>query len=124
MSEPLMEAKRTATAVKCEKHGLHYNPATMDGCVICRREAGGGTAVRSAASGGSMGQALAVTAILLLLTTACLYFLHGMVAESFGGSREVNALSPLEGGFDDPLQEVSFPEEDEGGPVYSGSEGD
>jgi hypothetical protein len=118
MSEPL-EAKRQTTAVKCEKHGLHYNPATMDGCVICRREAGGGTRTASAPSG-SMGQALAVTAVLLLLTTACLYFVHGMVIESFGRAPEVNAL---DGGFEEPLQEVSFPEEDTGGPVYSGAEG-
>ena len=126
MSEPLME-KRPTTAVKCEKHGLHYNPATMDGCVICRREAGGGTApVRSgaaAAPSGSMGQALAVTAILLLLTTACLYLVHGMVAESFQGTGEANAL---EAGYsyDEPVQDAAFPEEDTGGPVYSGPEGD
>ena len=120
MSEPL-EAKRTTTAVKCEKHGLHYNPATMDGCVICRREAGGGrTAVRTAAPSGSMGQALAVTAVLLLLTTACLYFVHGMVVESFQGASEVNAL---DAGFDEAMPEGSFPEEDTGGPVYSGAEG-
>ncbi len=124
MSEPL-EAKRPTTAVKCEKHGLHYNPSTMDGCVICRREAGGGTGVRTAArSDGSMGKALAVTAVLLLLTTACLYFVHGMVIESFQGVPEVNAL---DGGFEEmmpePTEEMTFPEEDDGGPVYSGSEG-
>lgn len=117
MSEPL-EAKRPATAVKCEKHGLHYNPATMDGCVICRREAGGGTAVRS---DGSMGKALAITAVLLLLTTVCLYFVHGMVVESFGKTAEVNALDD---GFEETMpEEMTFPEGDDGGPVYSGSEG-
>lgn len=122
MSEPL-EAKRTTVAVKCEKHGLHYDPSRMDGCVICRREAGGGTAVRTATpSSGAMGRTLAVTAVLLLLTTACLYFLHGMVIESFQKGGEVNAL---DGGFEDPMKEMemTFPEEDEGGPVYSGSEG-
>ena len=121
MSEPL-EAKRPTTAVKCEKHGLHYNPATMDGCVICRREAGGGarTAAASAPSG-SMGQALAITAVLLLLTTACLYFVHGMVIESFQGKPEVNAL---DGGFEEAMPEaMTFPEGDDGGPVYSGAEG-
>ena len=122
MSEPL-EVKRTTTAVKCEKHGLHYDPSRMDGCVICRREAGGGgTAVRAAsAPSGSMGQALAVTAVLLLLTTACLYFVHGMVIDMFQGKGEVNALDSA---FEDPMQmEAEFPEGDEGGPVYSGSEG-
>ncbi len=120
MSEPL-EAKRPATAVKCEKHGLHYNPATMDGCVICRREAGGSTAtVTAARSDGSMGKALAITAVLLLLTTACLYFAHGMVIEAFQGVPGVNAL---DGGFEEPMREMSLPVEDTGGPVYSGSEG-
>jgi hypothetical protein len=122
MSEPL-EAKRPTTAVKCEKHGLHYDPSTMDGCVICRREAGGGTRT-VAPSDGSMGRALAITAVLLLLTTACLYFVHGMVIESFQGAPEVNAL---DGGFEvpgeEPMEEMTFPEEDDGGPVYSGSEG-
>lgn len=127
MSEPLME-KRPTTAVKCEKHGLHYNPATMDGCVICRREAGGGTApgrsaAAAAAPSGSMGQALAVTAVLLLLTTACLYMLHSMVAGSFKGTREVNALDAGYG-YEEPIQDAAFPEEDSGGPVYSGAEGD
>jgi hypothetical protein len=100
----------------------------MDGCVICRREAGGGTARTAARSDGSMGRALAVTAVLLLLTTACLYFVHGMVIESFQGVPGVNAL---DGGFDEPMEEMmpepledrSLPEEDDGGPVYSGSEG-
>jgi hypothetical protein len=129
MSEPL-EAKRPATAVKCEKHGLHYNPSTMDGCVICRREAGGGTRTAAAsAPSGSMGQALAVTAVLLVLTTACLYFVHGMVIETFQGVPKVNAL---DGGFEEPIgemmpetteEDMTFPEEDDGGPVYSGSEG-
>jgi len=125
MSEPL-EAKRPTTAVKCEKHGLHYNPSMTDGCVICRREAGGGTAaVRTAAPGdGSMGKALAITAVLLLLTTACLYFVHGMVIESFGKASEVNALDGgLEGAVPEPIREMSLPGEDTGGPVYSGSEG-
>lgn len=118
MSEPL-EAKRQTTAVKCEKHGLHYNPATMDGCVICRREAAGGA--RTAAPGdGSMGKALAITAILLLLTTACLFFVHGMVVETFQRG-EVDAL---DAGFEEAMPEMTFPEEDAGGPVYSGAEGD
>ncbi|MEA2562537.1 MAG: hypothetical protein QOH06_4041 [Acidobacteriota bacterium] len=122
MSEPL-EAKRPTTAVKCEKHGLHYNPSTMDGCVICRREAGGGTAVVRTANG-SMGRALAVTAVLLLLTTVCLYFVHRMVIESFQGAPGVNAFDGgLEEHMPEPIREMSLPGEDTGGPVYSGSEG-
>jgi hypothetical protein len=98
----------------------------MDGCVICRREAGGSASARR--SDGSMARALAVTAVLLLLTTACLYFVHGMVIESFQGVPGVNAL---DGGLEEsmgemmpePLEDRSLPEEDDGGPVYSGSEG-
>lgn len=120
MSEPLT-AKRTTVAVKCEKHGLHYDPSRMEGCVICRREAGGGTARTASASGGPMGKALAVTAVLLLLTTACLYFLHGMVIESFQRGGEVDAL---DAGFEGTIpEEMELPESDEGGPVYSGAEG-
>ena len=127
MNEPQMEPKRPSNLVKCEKHGLHYDPAKMDGCVICRREAGGGTApVRSAAvaaPSSSMGQALAVTFILLLLTTACLYLVHGMVAETFQGPGTADALDAGYS-YDEPVQEAEFPEGDDGGPVYSGAEGD
>ena len=41
------EPKRSM-AVKCEKHGLHYDSATQTGCVICRREAGGMAPARAA----------------------------------------------------------------------------
>ncbi|HWM90263.1 MAG TPA: hypothetical protein VN493_05805 [Thermoanaerobaculia bacterium] len=127
MSEPLVEPKRPSSLVKCEKHGLHYDPARMDGCVICRREAGGGTATRSAASAprGSMGQALAVTAILLVLTTVCLYFVHGMAIETFQAwtGQGPAAANALDDGFDQQVEDLSFPEEDTGGETYSGSEG-
>lgn len=130
MSEPQLEAKRPSTVVKCEKHGLHYDSSKTTGCVICRREAGGGTATmaaRGAASAprGSLGQALAVTAILLVLATACLYFVHGMAIEAFqawtNGSGDANALDQ---GFEQPMEDMSLPTEDTGGETYSGSEGD
>lgn len=40
-------AYRPRHAVRCEEHGIFYNPATDMGCVICRREAGEETAPRS-----------------------------------------------------------------------------
>lgn len=107
--EPL-EAKRPTTVVKCEKHGLHYDSSLMDGCVICRREAGGGPAVR-AARPRSLGKALAVAALLLVLTLAGLYLF---------GSR---ARPVQDGSLEEPTPRASFPAEDTGGPVYSGAEG-
>jgi hypothetical protein len=98
MNEGALEAqpKRSSAIVKCEKHGLHYDSSTMSGCVLCRREAGGGaTGTRTAveAQSGSLGQALIVTLILLALTTAGLYLTHGLVVKRFqalmpGESRE------------------------------------
>ena len=104
--EPL-EAKRPTMVVKCEKHGLHYDSSKMDGCVICRREAGGAPAVRPR----SLGKALAIAALLLVLTLAGFYFL---------GTRE---SSVQDGSFEKPTPRASLPTEDTGGPVYSGSEG-
>lgn len=104
--EPL-EAKRPTTVVKCEKHGLHYDSALMDGCVICRREAGGAPAARPR----SMGKALAIAAAALLLVLAGLYIL---------GTRE----PAQDAGFEQPAPQPSFPTADNGGPVYSGAEGD
>lgn len=134
MSEPQMMEKRQTTVVKCEKHGLHYDSARMEGCVLCRREAGGGTATLSraaAAPSGSMGQALAVTAVLLLLTTACLYFIHGRVAASFQAMTGRGPADTESLGFDQPMEDFSLPGEepelpveDTGGETYSGSEGD
>lgn len=101
MSEPIVPTdppKRTSLA-KCERHGLHYDPAKMSGCVICRREAGGalpapvqsvpGTAigvppgVAVAATGdsgsGSLAAPLLVAAGLCLGMGLALYVLHGTV---------------------------------------------
>jgi hypothetical protein len=111
--EPL-EAKRPTTVVKCEKHNLHYDSSKMNGCVICRREAGGAPVVRTAPPR-SLGKALVIGAILLLtLTLAGLYFI---------GVKETRVQDAQDGGFAKPTPEVSLPTKDTGGPVYSGSEG-
>lgn len=101
MSEPTAPTdppKRTSL-VKCERHGLHYDPAKMSGCVICRREAGGALpapsvdvpgatvgavpGVAAAAVGGSGSGSLAapllVAAGLCLGMAFALYELHGAV---------------------------------------------
>ena len=106
--EPL-EAKRPTTVVKCEKHGLHYDSALMNGCVICRREAGGASPTPPR----SLGRILAVAALVLAVILGGLYFLD------FLGKRE-----PVrESSFEEPTPRASFPTEDTGGPVYSGAEG-
>lgn len=109
MNEPIVPAdppKRTSLA-KCERHGLHYDPAKMSGCVICRREAGGsleapmaagvGAAVgrppgAAAAAGGagssSMVAPLLVAAGLCVGMSLALYQLHdavGTFVRSGGG---------------------------------------
>jgi hypothetical protein len=114
MTDPVPAAPKRATLVKCEKHGLHYDSATMTGCVICRREAGGGAAARPAAQApaGSLGQAFAVTAVLLVLTTAALFFIHGMAIEAFqswtpGGRPESSRT--LDRDFDRQMKEMGLP---------------
>src|SRR5689334_15063359 len=97
------EAKRPTMVVKCEKHGLHYDSSKMDGCVICRREAGGAPAARPR----PLGKALAIAALLLALTLAGFYFLETR-------KRPVEDRS-----FEEPTPQASFPAADTGGPVYA-----
>ncbi len=114
-SEPAEPIKRTRLE-KCERHGLHYDPAKMSGCVICRREAGGslpppdpqaqgegeGTEPSAAQGaqwtapgnrgGGSYAKPLLVAAALCLGVGVALSFLHGVVADSLrfrGGTTEI-----------------------------------
>lgn len=116
MSDPIMEP-RASSVVKCEKHGLHYDSSRMSGCVICRREAGGGGSmarpVAGAAASGSLGQALAVTGVLLALTTAALFFTHGFVAEAFQADR--SEARTLDEDFERQMEEMGLPPEGEAG---------
>lgn len=75
---------RPASVVKCEKHGLHYDSAKANGCITCRREAGEIPAVRSggaAKSSGSIGAALAVTAVLVGLSAFALQMAHAQLMD-------------------------------------------
>ncbi len=106
--------KRSSTVVKCERHGLHYDSAKMAGCVICRREAGGATGLAngSAAAGapagsGSLGGALAVTALLLAAAAGALYLTHGAVAESFQSAGQAGG-GRLDDGFDRQMDDLGL----------------
>jgi len=73
---------RPASVVKCEKHGLHYDSAKANGCVVCRREAGEPPPPRQAAPGsGSLGMPLAVAAVLILVTAFALQAAHGQLQD-------------------------------------------
>ena len=73
---------RPSTVVKCEKHGFFYDSAKVSGCAVCRRESGElppprpAGAARPAASSGSLGSALAVTALLVGVTTFAMSMVH------------------------------------------------
>ena len=79
---------KPASVVKCEKHGLHYDSSKTSGCVLCRRESGelppprpGGAAAAPAGSSGSLGLALAVTAVLVGMTTFAMQSVHTKLLE-------------------------------------------
>lgn len=84
--EPM--AKPTSV-VKCEKHGLHYDSARTSGCVVCRRESGelppprpgAAASSQASASSGSLGVALAVTAVLVGATTFAMQTVHTQFLE-------------------------------------------
>jgi hypothetical protein len=101
----MTESERALQSVRCERHGLRYDPRAHDGCAACRRESGA-AAGRAAAevdrtpAQRSLVGALVVTAILLLLTTAGLTLLHETVAQQLraripGLQRETPPESPL-----------------------------
>ncbi len=78
------------TSVKCEQHGLRYNPNVHTGCVRCRKEAGEqiGTAppqpsvavtagvIPTRTTQSRLMPSLAVTAILIALTGGTLFWAH------------------------------------------------
>jgi hypothetical protein len=104
MTDPQDEAKKPVTVV-CEKHGLRYNPQVHSGCVRCRKEAGeaiGGAAKAaagtSARQGGSIAAALAVTVLLVVLSSGLFYAIHRSAWDAAREAREQSAavLRPVE----------------------------
>lgn len=96
MTGPQDEAKNLATVtVVCERHGLRFNPQIHSGCVRCRKEAGeviGGAAKAAAGPavqpGGSIVAALAVTLLLVGISSAIFYSIHKAAWESSQENRE------------------------------------
>ncbi len=126
--------KRSSTVVKCERHGLHYDSAKMAGCVICRREAGGtggiasmangSTAAGASAGSGSLGGALAVTALLLAATTGALFLTHSVLVDSFLSADQAGG-SRVDDGFDQQMEDLGLPANgDEAAEAYSSVDGD
>ena len=86
----MSEAGVRRLAVRCAKHGLHYNPALHDGCARCRRERDGAPASEAStvavagASRRSWGRAFAVTGGLIALATLALVAAHRPVVALLG----------------------------------------
>jgi hypothetical protein len=82
--EPNMKpVTRPSTVVKCETHGFFYDSAKVSGCAVCRRESGelppprpAGAARPAPARGGWLGPALAVTVLLIGVTTFAMSMVH------------------------------------------------
>ncbi|HYU32201.1 MAG TPA: hypothetical protein VEW48_08555 [Thermoanaerobaculia bacterium] len=82
---------KPASVVKCEKHGLHYDSVKTSGCVLCRRESGelppprpgAAPAAASSATGSSssLGRALAVTGVLVVVTAFAMQMVYGQFQE-------------------------------------------
>lgn len=73
--------------VVCEKHGLRFDPERADGCVLCRREAGGTATPRAARLGdgrsGSIGLAVVLTFAIWVVAGLLLFGAHRAVADRF-----------------------------------------
>ncbi|HEX9733538.1 MAG TPA: hypothetical protein VGG06_16320 [Thermoanaerobaculia bacterium] len=106
--------------VKCEKHGLRYNPNLHSGCVRCRREAGepisgsgalapGPVAEGPANAGGSVVPALAVAALLVIVTGGGFYAAHRQWHERYGNLLGGGQETYGEDYYD--AEELEFPDE-------------
>ncbi len=98
------EARRLV-AVVCEKHGLRYNPQIHSGCVRCRKEAGETISAAAAAHGGasaepggSIAAALAVTFLLVMVSSGVFYAIH---KSAWDAAQEAQERWLEEGGPDD-----------------------
>ena len=106
MSEP---AAPNRVAVKCERHGLHFNPALHDGCALCRREAAetSAGAPRGGAVSGSeaarLRNAWLVALALVVAVALGLTFVEGSVLRTIiPFAPTPPALAPTEGPSSQP----------------------
>lgn len=84
-------------AAVCERHGLRFDPATQEGCVICRRERAGTTPAPRAEASAGAGRAWAVAVLLWLSAGGVLFLAHREVLASFA---ELRLIANLLGGDD------------------------
>jgi hypothetical protein len=118
MTEPTSEPPKRSALAKCERHGLHYDPAKMSGCVICRREAqaaGSGTTgyapTAAVAPQRSLAGPLLTAAALCFVAGLSLSLLHGAVASLFpgsGGDTEIpDLLAPQRQRLENAAREIA-----------------
>ncbi|HXU29534.1 MAG TPA: hypothetical protein VN851_03065 [Thermoanaerobaculia bacterium] len=107
---PTSDAPQRAPLAKCEKHGLHYDPTKMTGCVLCRRESSPAADAPPVPRRSLLGPFL-VTAALCFGAGLAFYLLHGAVANLFPGSAstpEVPQLTaPQQQQLDQALRELT-----------------
>ncbi len=87
MSQLPTESPGRSALAKCEKHGLHYDPAKMSGCVICRREeraTAGATGATFAGAATSASSGSGRSALGPWLVAAGLCLVAGLVFDQFG----------------------------------------
>ncbi len=112
MTEPASETPQRAPLAKCEKHGLHYDPAKMSGCVICRREAQAEAAGAAPKLDPPMPPRRSLLGPFLITAALCfgagfaLYLLHGAVADLFPGSGAKPEVPQLTGAQQKQLDEA------------------
>ena len=80
------EGKTPVEIAVCEVHGLRYNAAAGGGCARCRRERGETTTAESApARQATLGNQLAIAALLVALSGLAFFSAHRQLLASLGG---------------------------------------
>ena len=69
-------------AVKCERHGLHYNPVSQTGCARCRREAAETTVAATPAEAARLRNAWLAALLLIAATALGLFLVEGSLVRS------------------------------------------
>lgn len=90
----MSESGPARVAVKCERHGLHYNPALHVGCALCRREAAPPAAPGLREETARLRKAWLVAFGLIVVMALCLTFVEGSIL------RTLVPFVPAEAAFD------------------------